>query len=153
MDCRHCTDHLIDYASHELAAPKRAEVARHLGECSACALEFCRLSADLEGLTEAHCETPRPEVFAALRRRVAEQVRPGPMTRAARWLPSILSRPIPMYGALLLATVPAGLWLATRMLSPSPSPAPALDPTRAVAPVVLTDYDATAPPLLHRSVL
>ena len=116
MDCPECEPRLIDYASHELPEDERVGVARHLAGCPRCALEYCRLQADLEGIAEAHAESPRPEVFAALRREVARGFRPAWWTRTWR----VLARPVPMYGALLVALVPAALWL---LVTVRPSPA------------------------------
>lgn len=151
MDCPDCEPRLIDYLSHELPEEERVDVARHLAGCSRCALEYCRLQADLEGIVEAHAESPRPEVFTALREEVAREFRPRPWSRAWR----LLARPVPMYGALLVSLVPAALWLVTTR--PAPADAPGHEPSAAHAhpdaPAILTDYDATELPPAHRDVL
>lgn len=146
MDCADCEPRLIDHASHELPEDERVEVARHLAGCSECALEYCRLQADLEGLVEAHAETPSPRVFEALRKEVARQHRPSWWS----WSLRVLVRPIPAYGAVMVALVPAALWLVTR--GPAPVPPGADDPTPPSSPT-LTHYDATELPPDHRDVL
>lgn len=147
MDCPDCEPKLIDYASHELPEDERIEVARHLTGCGRCAVEYCRLQADLEGIAEAHAEAPRPGVFEALRREVAREHRPRWWTRSLR----VLARPVPMYGAVLVSLIPAALWWAATHRGPDS----ATEPTTTAAPSTptLTDYDATELPPAHRDVL
>jgi len=150
MDCSDCETQLIDYACQELPEEARGDVARHLARCSACALEYCRLQADLEGIVEAHAEAPRARVFHQLRRRVAAEHGPPWWSRA--W--QLLMRPIPVYGAVLASLVPAALWLASTTRPEDPG-GPGLDassPSPSAAPT-LTDYDATELPPAHRDVL
>ena len=135
------------YEASELPEGERVDVARHLAQCSACALEYCRLQADLEGIAEAHVEAPRPQVFEQLRREVARHTQPLWWSRS--W--QALRRPVPMYGAVLAGLVPAVLWLASlAQLSPDDTP---IDGTTRVPTQTLTDYDATEPSPAHRDVL
>lgn len=152
MNCAEVEERLIDHAHDELRGDDRDVVGRHLADCPRCALEYCRLQADLRGILEAHAEAPRARVFHQLRRRVAKQVRPPLLFRASR----IFLRPVPAYGALLLALVPAGLWMLSAMTrSPAPS-APtvpeASTPAELPSPTI-SDYDATSVPVAQREVL
>lgn len=148
MHCPDCEPRLIDYACHELPDEERAAVAGHLATCSGCALEYCRLQADLEGIAEAHAEAPRARVYHQLRRAVARE-------HGASWIDrmrGLLVRPVPMYGAVLATLVPVAVWMLT-VVAPAPEP-PGVSPTVAVPPgATLTDYDASATPPSHRNVL
>lgn len=148
MHCPDCESRLIDYASHELPEQERAAVAGHLATCSGCALEYCRLQADLEGIVEAHAEAPRADVYRQLRHEVAREFGPSRWERAR----ALLLRPVPMYGAVLASLVPVVLWVLTVARSSpvfvEPERAPATPPS-----ATLTDYDATEPPPGHRGVL
>jgi anti-sigma factor RsiW len=153
MQCRDCEPLLIDHACAQLDDLDHAEIARHLAGCSACALEYCRLRADLAGIAEAHAEAPHPRVYHRLRRRVAAEV-------GARWWTHpwrLLLRPIPVYGAVLVSLVPVVLWLVTSMGHRPPAPPthrnPYSDPDERSYAEVLGDYDAIALPLPHRDVL
>lgn len=150
MHCPDCEPRLIDYASHELPEQERAAVAGHLASCSGCALEYCRLQADLEGIVEAHSETPRAPVYRQLRRQVAREFGPSRWERAR----GLLLRPVPMYGVVLASLVPAVLWAFTAARSlPSRPHAGASPPTTTTPSATLTDYGATEPPPGHRGVL
>lgn len=146
MHCTDCEPLLIDHACAQLDDLVHAEVARHLAGCSACALEYCRLQADLAGIVEAHAETPNARVYHQLRRRVAAEVAPRWWSRP--W--HLLLRPIPVYGAVLVGLVPAALWLASAAVRPTDAQAPPRTEPRAAT---LSDYDATSLPLPHREVL
>jgi anti-sigma factor RsiW len=147
MMCRDCLDQLIDYAHGELPLDAAGALARHLAACSACALEYCRLQADLQGILEAHDEAPRPRVFHALRRRVAREVAPPWWKRTLR----PLLRPVPMYGAVLAAVVPIAIWAASAASRPHAPPTETHPAASRGA--TLTDYDATAVLPAHRDVL
>lgn len=145
MNCNDCQDRLIDFAHDEIVGAAREPIAAHLAQCPDCALEYCRLQADLHGISAAHDEeAPRPHVRAALRARVAAAIAPPWWQRVAR----SLRRPIPMYGAVLAAAVPLAVWIATSLEQSPPMPAP----VRASEPTI-THYDATAMPNVHREVL
>ncbi|MCA9549252.1 MAG: zf-HC2 domain-containing protein [Myxococcales bacterium] len=60
---------LVDHHFGELPEDLNLQVARHLAECPSCALEYCRLRADLEGLSSLE-EAPPARLHAALRARV-----------------------------------------------------------------------------------
>jgi anti-sigma factor RsiW len=142
---------LIDYAHGELEleGESRTNVARHLAGCPECALEYCRLQADLQGIVEANTEAPRARVYHMLRRRVAtEHGRRTPWWQRAR---RAITRPIPMYGAVLASLVPVLVWVAATWSRPhAEPPRAALPPARDAA---LTDYDATEVLPAHRDVL
>jgi anti-sigma factor RsiW len=146
MNCERCQDLSIDHAHGELAPTLRAEVAAHLGECGACATAFCRLCADLQGIALAHAIAPRPEIRAALRRRVELELRPPWWRRAGR----LLARPIPAYGALAAALAPVIAW-AVDAARPEIDP-PTAAPPAAIAPRV-DHYDASHPPGRQEGVL
>lgn len=147
MSCEHCQDHLIDFAHRELDEPTHRTVASHLAQCADCALEYCRLQADMQGIAAAHTDdAPSPHVAAALREKVAAAVAPSFPRRVL----SSLRRPVPMYGALLAAAIPLAIWFAMALGSSARStdpPSPTLgDPT-------ITHYDASRVPDAHRDVL
>ena len=146
MSCEHCQDNLIDFAHRELDEPTHRTVASHLAQCADCALEYCRLQADMHGIASAHTDdAPSPHVAAALREKVAAAVAPSFGRRAL----SSRRRPEPM-GAVLAAAVPLAIWLALALGDterPTNPPAPRLgDPT-------ITHYDASRVPDAHRDVL
>lgn len=68
-----CQEHLLDHHYGELDDERNRQVAQHLAGCDVCALEFCRLRADLAGLAPVASATPHPEVHAALRNRVQRE--------------------------------------------------------------------------------
>lgn len=145
MNCDDCQDMLIDFAHRELDGEVHTRIAAHLTQCADCALEYCRLQADLHGIAVAHDDdAPGPHVRAALRARVAAAIAPSWWRRVA----APLRRPIPMYGALLAAAVPLAVWIATALGRPQPRPTP----PASSAPTI-THYDATAMPNVHREVL
>jgi anti-sigma factor RsiW len=131
MNCGDCQSMLIAFEHDELEPGERAEVATHLGQCSACAVESCRLRADLEGVVAAYAERPDPRVRAALRRKVEQAVRPRWWTGAVR----VLQRPVPIYLAAAAGAVPLLLWgLATWAMSTEP-------PRPTPMPPTIVDYD------------
>lgn len=151
MNCAEVGERLIDHAHDELPPDATAAVGRHLAECPSCALEYCRLRADLSGILEAHAEAPRARVFHQLRRRVAQEVRPPLGARVSRFL----LRPVPAYGAFLFALVPAGLWVLSAVARPDrdgPAATESTTPTSLPSPTI-SDYDATAVPVAQREVL
>lgn len=137
MNCQQCDERLIDYVFAELAADERAAVARHLADCPTCALASCRLRADLEGVAHAEALAPPPAVRARVRAAAAAAFTATP----AWWrrpLAAVL-RPVPAYGLALASLLPVLVWAAThawaaRTLSPA-----------VPRPVVVADYDASAP--------
>jgi len=107
MNCEQCKPHLIDHAFGELPAATAQPVARHLAECPDCALEFCRLRADLDGVAEAYQESPEPQVAQQLRARVKSEFAPPWWQRML----APLRRPVPVYGALAAAVLPVAIWI------------------------------------------
>ena len=139
LSCTACDELLIDHVYGETESAQRGAVARHLAECSSCALAFCRLKADLDGVLAAAVEAPP----AALRRRIRTEVA---RSFGRRWWDRALElwrRPVPAYGMLLASLVPMLAWAA---LSARP-PAIADDaaPDRAPRPPALIDYDSMVP--------
>jgi anti-sigma factor RsiW len=107
MNCEDVLASLIDHYYSDLAARERAETAIHLSGCSSCALEYCRLDADLSGLGEMLAEAPRPEVKQALRQKV-QQTFPKPWWRdLERWL----RFPVPAYQAALALSAFLLAWM------------------------------------------
>jgi len=145
MKCEDYQSLLIDHAYDELSAPARAEVGQHLAGCPTCALEYCRLRADLDGIALAAREPP-PALRLRLRAEVERTFRPPWWRRA--W--GVALRPVPAYALLVAVLVPALAWLATdtRRLGREPAL-----PTREFLPLHIGDYDATAPLLPLRPIL
>ena len=141
MNCEACEPQLIDYAHGELDDDARTDVARHLAGCPDCALEYCRLQADLQGIVDAHAEAPRARVYHMLRRKVAAAHGPTWWQRTRE----MFARPVPMYGAVLAGLLPVVAWVAVTWSQPGGSiandaggapPAPMRD-------AALRDYDGT----------
>jgi anti-sigma factor RsiW len=144
VNCEDCQQHLIDYVHDELGSEEGKGIAVHLAQCSSCALEYCRLRADVEGIARAYCESPSPVVREALRERVNQEFAPSLLRRLAR----VLTRPVPVYGAAVAAVLPVLVWIATDVLRDAPSAAP----SAVERPAKITDYDATRP-LVDRNIL
>jgi anti-sigma factor RsiW len=156
MHCPDCESQLIDYACHELPDSERAAMAGHLAQCSGCALEYCRLQADLEGITEANTQAPRARVFHQLRRELAREYGASWWARAR----GLFVRPVPIYGAVLVSMVPVALWVFSVALAVPSLPTTTSSPgtPSSTAPgtppsATLTDYGATEPSPAHRNVL
>lgn len=148
MTCDDAQEQLIEYAHDELEGGGRQRMGLHLAKCPTCAVEYCRLQADLRGITEAHSEAPRARVFHRLRRRVASELGPPWWARPLR----VLAAPVPAYGAVLAGLVPVGLWVASLLAHADAPAGPETSVPRSSTPA-LTDYDATARPVAHRDVL
>lgn len=140
MRCEDCEPLLIDHAHGELDPPTRAEVTRHLAACPNCAVAFCRLRADLDGVLAATSEAPPPAVRARLRAEVERSFRPTWRRRA--W--AAFARPVPAYALLVALVLPAALWLVAARV---PERATASGPPR------VSGYDAAAPLLPERPIL
>lgn len=141
MNCDACEPELIDYAHGEIDDETRTEVARHLAGCSACALEYCRLQADLQGIVAAHAEAPRARVYHMLRRKVAAAHGPSWWLRTRE----VFARPVPMYGAVLAGLLPVVAWVATSWTQPVASTAMETGgpPPVTTHDAALRDYDGT----------
>jgi anti-sigma factor RsiW len=130
LTCESCQAQLIDYHFGELDAAARREVAGHLTSCSRCALEYCRLHADLTGLGDSLADGPRREVELRLRDRVERTFRPPWWRRLLR----LGAAPIPAYQTALVVV---GLLLVWFLLV-----SPGMHRSGKAKPV-LTDYDAS----------
>jgi anti-sigma factor RsiW len=143
MTCEEYGENLIDYHYDELEPAARREVATHLASCGRCALEYCRLQADLSGLWDPEEGSPRPAVHARLEARVAREF-------GAPWWHRLLrvgTFPIPAYQvvlALALFVLAWGIWRAPQTPAPAPpGPAALITEKAKLAPPVLTGYDAS----------
>lgn len=137
MNCDTCEPLLIDHLHGELANEERRPVAAHLTECSACALAYCRLAADVQGIAAAYAVQPSDSTRDRLRERVAAEFRPSVWRRMWRFV----AQPVPAYGVACAAAIPLLLWA----VSPAP---PATSETDEAAPAVskparILDYDAS----------
>lgn len=141
MRCEDCDALLIDHAHGELDPPTRAAVTRHLASCPTCAVAFCRLRADLDGVLQATAEAPPPAVRARLRAEVERSFRPTWRRRA--W--TAFARPVPAYAVLAALAVPAVMWLVVTTRGPERTPE--------TGPPRLSGYDAAAPLLTERPIL
>lgn len=129
MNHSDCTDALHDHHFGELDRETDERVRTHLAECGDCALEYCRLRADLERLGALHAR-PGASVRSALRAKVEAEFAPSPWSRVA----AFFSVQIPIYQpALVLALVVAVVALAW----PSDAPSSA----RTDHPTVVEEFD------------
>lgn len=102
MNHDECQALLIDHHFGELDEARHRAVAAHLSTCATCALEFCRLRADLEGIESLGAEAPSASVKARLRERVAAEFPPSLFER----LGNLLGVRVPIYQpALALALI------------------------------------------------
>ncbi len=136
MNCQQCDEQLIDYVVAELAPDARTAVAAHLAECPTCALASCRLRADLEGVSHAVTAAPPPALRARVRAAAAATFKPPWWRRTA----AAVLRPVPAYGLAIASLLPVIVWAGVHTWSARTLPPPA--PAR---PVVVADYDASAP--------
>lgn len=143
MKCEDCQPVLIDYAYAELAPDQRNAVTRHLTGCPGCALAFCRLRADLDGVLLVADEAPPAALRLRLRAEVERSFRPSWWRRA--W--AVVLRPVPAYALVVAALVPGLAWLASDVSGPR---APELTPP---GPLHVRGYDAAAPLLPPRPIL
>ena len=136
--CEEMQEHLHEHAFGELEADLQATVAEHLGECGSCAVVYCRLEAELRGITRAFAERPPPRVRVALRERVAREFAPSLLQRMF----AALRTPVPIYGVALAAAMPlVVLWA---MAAPADPAADAKAPVM-TTPARIQGYDASAP--------
>ena len=106
MNCDLIKQRLIDYYYQELTPAEGSEVADHLGSCSACAKEYCRLHADIAGVGRVLNHQPRPRVRSSLRERVRQEFSPPWWRRLTR----MCTFPIPAYQTVLLLCALLLLW-------------------------------------------
>lgn len=115
MTCEDCGNLLLEYLFQELDAEARRDVAEHLTTCPTCAMEYCRLQADLDELEPGASNTPSVRVFESLSAQVRKEFRPSWLRRLGR----VLAHPVPAYGASIVAVALMALWL---VLAPGVSP-------------------------------
>jgi len=163
MNCDDQRALLIHQAHAELGPAERAPLLGHLARCSGCALEYCRLLADLDGI-QASLEEPPAALGRRVRAALEQELRP----RGVRRLLGPLRRPIPVWalGAALL--LPIALWAgyasdrsaATRGLGTAGAGSPSTHsahapPSAGSRPLSHSPklYDAAGPPLAANPIL
>ena len=151
MDCERCDRALIDHAHGELEAAERGEVTRHLASCPTCAVAYCRLCADLDGVLLATACAPPARVRQGIRAELARSFRPPWWRRAL----AFGRAPVPAYALVAALLLPAALWLARGRGAPQGDAARADLSTHAAeaAPPRLGGYDAAAPLAPPRPIL
>jgi putative zinc finger protein len=133
--CESIQDRLVDYYYRDLPPEERRESALHLGSCAGCALEYCRLEADLAGLRDLLDDgDPSPGVKTRLAARVRAEFGGGPWSRLKRALAS----PLPAYQAAMFASAVA--LAAVLLVVPRTSEPP---PPSAKPPTVIDRVDAS----------
>lgn len=105
MNCDDQRPLLIHHAYAELGSAERAPLLRHLARCPACALEYCRVLADLDGI-QSTLEDPPPALGRQLRAALERELRPRGMRRVL----GALRRPIPAYALAAALLLPIALW-------------------------------------------
>ncbi|HEY8376646.1 MAG TPA: zf-HC2 domain-containing protein [Nannocystis sp.] len=140
MNCKQCEAALIEYAHDELTPAARLEVTLHLAECAGCAVAFCRLRADLDGVLLAAQKTPPAAVRERLRAEVERSFRPRWWRRAL----AQVRRPVPAYVVFAALAIPAVVWWMREFAL---SGEPGTETPR------LRGYDAAAPLSMPREVL
>ena len=137
MNCDQSKELLIDYYYGELTPAEGSEVADHLGSCSACAKEYCRLYADISGVGQALDRQPRPAVRDAQRGRVQREFSPPAWRRLLR----LCTFPIPAYQTVLVVCALLLLW--TALGGPLPMLSGQREPAPPRATVLEERYDAS----------
>ena len=105
MNCDEYRALLTHHAWGELGPAERGPVSSHLARCPACAVEYCRLLADLDGI-QASLEDPPAALGRKVRAAVERELRP----RGIRRVWSALRRPIPAYAVAVALLLPIGVW-------------------------------------------
>jgi len=105
MNCDDQRALLIHHAYAELGPAERAPLSRHLARCPACALEYCRLLADLDSI-QASLEDPPAALGRQVRAALERELRP----RGIRRIVAALRRPIPAYALAAALLLPIALW-------------------------------------------
>ncbi len=139
LSCSACDALMIDHVYGETGDEERGAVARHLATCPTCALEFCRLKADLDGVLEATVMAPP----GALRRRIRDEVAKSFGPSWTSRLVHLWRRPVPAYGVVFASLIPVMIWVAAT-LRPGAVSSPAPD-TVENRPPALIDYDSMVP--------
>ncbi len=141
MNCAQARPSLIDHLHGELSSSEHAELAEHLGGCAECAVQYCRLEAEVRGIGRVFSERPSSAMAGALREAVEREFSP----RFPARILALLRRPVPAYGVLFAAMVPLLVWaVATGLFDPSSGAEPSRSRPTA-APARIRNYDASAP--------
>jgi len=133
LTCDQCREHLIDYHYRETNGTTSRAVASHLSSCTSCAVEYCRLDADLGGIATLLEDEPGPRVLANLEREVRHAARPK------RRLFDLLQLRVPIYQPMAVLLATGAMWFFfTHLALPdetdsTPSPSSAAE---------IRDYDA-----------
>ncbi len=139
LSCSACDALMIDHAYGETGDDDRVAVARHLATCSTCALAFCRLKADLDGVLEATVMAPP----GALRRRIRAEVAKSFGPRWTTRLLDLWRRPVPAYGVVFASLIPVMIWVAATFRPATE--AVSVEVSRDSRPPALIDYDSMVP--------
>lgn len=110
MDCALIQGRLIEYHFATLQDADREAVEGHLLSCTACLRTYLSLKAHVDRSAGAG-EVPSEAARLRLRGAVEARFRPTPARRLRRWL----SRPVPLYQGLAIATLAA----AAAVLAPT----------------------------------
>lgn len=92
MSCEDVQNELIEYHHRDLAVERTCAIAAHLASCSTCAVEYCRLDAELSGIASLLEEEPPPAVYRSLKVRAMQRLAPPWWRRLLS--PLLVSRPI-----------------------------------------------------------
>ncbi len=141
MNCQECQDRLIEHHHEELEDALATEVATHLTQCGDCALEYCRLDADLKGIQVMLRASPPARLHQKLSAKVALAFPEPQWKRLVR----LLSFPVPAYQAALVF---AALLVAWVLLGQNPPPA-----ARRAPSTVLENYDSTTITPIDQNIL
>jgi len=139
LSCAACDALMIDHVYGETGDDDRSAVARHLATCPTCALAFCRLKADLDGVLEATVMAPP----GALRRRIREEMAKSFGPRWTTRLLDLWRRPVPVYGVVFASLIPVMIWVAATLRPPGE--AALREEVSDSPPPALTDYDSMVP--------
>jgi anti-sigma factor RsiW len=132
MNCGEWEERLALYAGGDLVPAEKAEVERHLQDCTGCQVFLSGLSEGLQVLRDAHAQEVAPAHFAAVRARVLAELGRG---RRRWWLQRWA---FGLATAALLLLVVLWMWPARRS-APQPqvvrvSPAPEVPVTAPKGP-------------------
>ncbi len=142
MNHEDCIDALHDHHFGELDRARDEQVRSHLAECGDCALEYCRLRADLDRLDALATARPGPAVRVALRAKVESEFTPSAWSR----LVAFCTLRVPIYQPVaVLALVVAVVALAWPTDAPSSA--------RTDHPTVVDQFDGSDVRIVDHRVL